>query len=64
MTEQELKQQIDNMTQFELCEKWRFAPCGDPLLQGEVGAYFAKKLKEKGGFNHKISKALGWEKHS
>lgn len=55
-----LKKQIDGMSQMELCCKWRFAQTGDPLLSGEVGQYFADKLKEKGGFTPDISKAIGW----
>jgi hypothetical protein len=64
MDEQErikaLKAQIDAMSQYELCLRWRFSLAGDPLLQGEVGEYFDKKLKEKGGFTPGISKHLGW----
>jgi len=56
----EQKSQIDNMSQEELCRKWRFAPVGDPLLQGDTGEYFSKVLKEKGGFTPEISKKLGW----
>ena len=56
----EQKERIDNMTQGELCKKWRFAPMGDPLLQGDTGDYFSKILKEKGGFTPEISKGLGW----
>ena len=52
------KQQIDNMSQYELCEKWRFAPIGDPLLQGETGDYFSKVMQEKGGMTPEISKSL------
>jgi len=61
-TVDELKAQIDAMSQYDLCRTWRFAMIGDPLLQGEVGDYFAAKLKEKGGFTTAISKGLGWEK--
>jgi hypothetical protein len=56
----EQKITIDNMTQYQLCAKWRFARIGDPLLQGDTGDYFAKVLKEKGGFTPEISKELGW----
>ena len=59
MTDEE-KKQIDNMSQFELCKKWRFAPSGDPLLQADTGDYFSKVLKEKGGFTPEISKKIGW----
>jgi hypothetical protein len=56
----EQKAKIDSMTQKELCSKWRFAPVGDLLLQGDTGDYFAKRLKEMGGFTPEISKELGW----
>ena len=59
MTDQE-KTIIDNMTQEELCQRWRFASVGDPLFQGDTGVYFSKVLKEKGGFTSEISKRLGW----
>ena len=56
----EQKEQIDAMTQYELCRMWRFAKTGEPLLQGETGDYFAKRLKEMGNFTPEISKSLGW----
>ena len=59
MTDDELKRQIDAMSQFDLCRIWRFSPVGNPLLQGDIGKYFEEKLKEKGGFTPEISKALG-----
>mgnify|MGYP001416544966 CR=1 FL=1 len=58
MTEEQ-KKIIDNMTQKELCAKWRFARIGDPLFQGDTEEYFSKKLKESGGFTPEISKELG-----
>ena len=54
-----LKRRIDSMSQYELCFAWRFAKIGDPLFQGEVGKYFVKKLKERGGFTPEISRSLG-----
>jgi hypothetical protein len=59
MTDKE-KETIDNMSQYQLCRMWRFAKTGEPLLQGETGAYFAEVLKTKGGFTPEISKSLGW----
>lgn len=61
MIDQKIKEQIDRMSQEELCRKWRFAAAGDPTLQGEEGEYFAKRLKEKGGFTPTISKKIGWD---
>ena len=58
---EDLKSEIDKMGHYELCSKWRFAPSGDPLLQGEVGIYFKDRLfKHLGGFIPSISKSLGW----
>lgn len=59
MTEEQ-KKEIDSMTQYQLCSRWRFSKAGDPIFQGEAGEYFAKVLKEKGGFTPAISKSLGW----
>ncbi len=59
MTEKQ-KAQIDAMSQYELCSMWRFARSGEPLLQDDTGKYFAKVMKEKGGFTPEISKSLGW----
>ena len=57
---QKNKEYIDSLSYESLLSKWRFAPIGDPMLQGEEGEYFAKRLKEKGGFTPEISKRLGW----
>ena len=63
MTPEE-KLRIDNMSQYELCSMWRFAPVGDSLLQGDTGIYFATVLEKKGGFTSKISKDLARRKHN
>ncbi len=57
---QEIKDQIDTMSQYSMAHKWRFAKIGDPLLQGEVGDYFCESFKNKGGMTPEISKDLGW----
>ena len=59
MTPQQ-KIEIDNMTQEELCFKWRFARAGDLFFQGDTGEYFTKVMKEKGGMTSEISKKIGW----
>jgi len=56
----EQKAEIDAMSQYDLCRMWRFAPVGEPLLRGDTGDYFAKRLEELGGFTPEISKRLGW----
>ena len=56
----EQKKEIDGMTQYQLCSRWRFAPVGDPLFQGDTGDYFTKRVREKGGMTSEISKSLGW----
>lgn len=59
MTDAE-KKEIDSMSQYELCRRWRFAEVGDTLFKNDTGDYYAKVLKEKGGFTPEISKRLGF----
>lgn len=61
-----LKQQIDNMSYEQLLYKWRFAPAGTDLFQGETGEYFKSKLFEKRNQlsvseQVAVSKYVGWE---
>ena len=56
----ELKAKIDSMSRLDMARRWRFAPVGDPMFQGEVGDYFEKRFKELGGFTPEISKKIGW----
>lgn len=58
----ELKAKIDGMTRVEMASRWRFAPIGDPLFQGESGVYFAQRFKELDGMSPEISKHIGWDK--
>lgn len=55
----DVKARIDAMSHYDLCRTWRFAPIGDPLLQGEAGDYLKARLKALGGFTPEISKSLG-----
>lgn len=57
---EELKRRIDSMTREQMAAKWRFAPVGDPLLQGEAGDYFTERFKKLGGMSPNISKRLMW----
>ena len=61
----EQKQEIDNMTYEHLFRRWRNAPVGDPIFQGEAGRYYSevmgKKRREVGNAAHvAASKAIGW----
>ncbi len=48
----EQKAWIDGASYEDLLRRWRFAPAGDPMFQGETGTYYqdvmARKRKEVG----------------
>lgn len=57
----ECKEDIDAMTQYEMCSIWRFAKTGNPMITGEIGDYFSDRLfKHFGGFTPEISKSLNF----
>lgn len=65
MTEEEMKEWIDNASYEELLFKWRFAPVGHPLFRGATGDYFKSTLdKKKEELTHEervgISKKIGF----
>ena len=43
----ELKAEIDAKSHYELLSRWRFAPAGDTMFQGESGEYWGKRMAEK-----------------
>jgi hypothetical protein len=55
---------IDGASLEQLLSKWRFAPSGDPLLQGEVGEHFSKTMFAKRDADNAAwvaaSKSIGW----
>jgi hypothetical protein len=55
----EQKQKIDEMTHYEMCALWLYAPSHHVLLQGESEKYFKKVMNEKGGFTSDMWRALG-----
>ena len=66
MTESEMRQWIDNASYTELLRRWRFAPSGHEMFQGEVGKYYAdvmvRRREEAGAEAHTAaSKQIGWE---
>lgn len=66
MTTGEAKKKIDEMSYESLLSHWRFAAMGDPMFLGEVGEYYAEKMKEKReavGPEGAVaaSKSVGWD---
>ena len=56
---------IDGSLYQTLLSKWRFAPSGDPMFQGELGEYYQKVMFEKrDALPHaqqvQASKNVGW----
>lgn len=41
----DVKAQIDDLDYFSLLERWRYAPPGDPVFQGESGDYWRERMK-------------------
>jgi len=65
MTKHAMIAWIEKASYRELLRKWRFAPSGDPMLQGEVGELFAIRMKDLrasvGDAEHTAtSKIIGW----
>ncbi len=59
------KDWIDNATYQELLRRWRHAPVGDPMFQGDTGDYYSKVMAEKRSAVGPVaavaaSKAIGW----
>lgn len=59
MTDEEMKQWINDATLEQLLRKWRQAPIGDPMFQGEVGKYYAEVMTAK-----RVADPAGWVKAS
>ena len=59
----EIKKTIDNMSYTAMLQKWRFAPSGDTMFQGDIGDYFSKVMFEKKSkVDHvQVSKNIGWD---
>ena len=56
------KEEIEQMTRFEMARLWRFAPVGHPFFDNSLplsDIFNARFFDELGGFSPKISKALG-----
>jgi hypothetical protein len=61
----EQKQWIDNASYEDLLRRWRFAPVGDPMFQGDTGDYYSRVISERRNADHAehvdASKRIGWE---
>lgn len=60
----ERKAYIDSLSYEVLLDRWRHAPSGDPLFQGETGAYWQKRMSDlrAAGADHVgASKEIGWQ---
>ena len=59
--EQEIKKEIDRLSQYEMCELTRFAPVGHKYFDSSKPyyKYFKERLEKLGGFTTEISKLLG-----
>lgn len=63
---EKLKAEIDNKNYEELLRRWRFAPVGDQMFQGESGEYWGKRMTELRGTledeeHVRVSKKIGWD---
>ena len=68
MTNEQMKEWIDNASYFNLLAKWRNAPTGDLFFQGEIGDYYSRKMQGKRNANNDVhvqaSKLIGWGKQT
>ncbi len=57
---------IDRADYEALLRRWRNAPVGDPIFQGELGHYYqdamARKRAETGDGGVSASKSIGWDR--
>ncbi|TES92934.1 MAG: hypothetical protein E3J87_03470 [Candidatus Cloacimonadota bacterium] len=66
MNKDEMKNWIDNASYEQLLSRWRLAPIGDLMFQGEIGDYYGEVMKKKrgevGNEEHvRASKSIGWK---
>jgi hypothetical protein len=63
----ENKSHINSLDYRELLRRWRFAPIGDEMFQGETGKYWRQRMTElrqlPGGdeLHTQCSKSIGWD---
>lgn len=57
------KEWIDNASYEAMLTRWRFAPAGDSIFQGEAGEYYRKVMADKRPSDAEhaaASKRVGW----
>lgn len=62
MTDEEIIEKINNMSQTEMARLWRFAPSGHPYFDSTKPFFkiFKERFDNFGGFTPAISKTIGW----
>lgn len=65
MAGETMKERIDAMDYKSMLSRWRHAPMGDLMLQGEAGVYFGEEMERKKeslspGEVVAVSKEIGW----
>ena len=63
--DEDTKKMIDSMGYESMLRRWRNAPVGDPMLQGETGKYYAEVMERKrseipNSEHVAASKRIGW----
>lgn len=63
--DEDTKKMIDSMDYESMLRRWRNAPVGDSIFQGETGKYYAEVMKRKrseiSNDEHVVaSKRIGW----
>ncbi len=59
---EKIKQEIDELSQYDMAKIYRFSPSGSVYFNApEISNYFMRRFKKLGGFTPEISKKIGWE---
>ena len=59
----ERKAYIDHLSYDALLSRWRHAPIGDQMFQGDSGEYWSRRMQElrqRGAGHVAASKSVGW----
>lgn len=62
VVEKSIKEQIDDLSHYDMGYLLRFAPAGHPFFKEGNYEYFRERFEELGGMTPELSKRLGWAK--